>query len=210
MPDRKQQTLIQLLERRAWKPIRKANRDRYADSDRTLFQKVQQNTQSQEERYRLYEGAAELRQQFADDLRSGHAHKTNAGLKRLHLPIQAEVAGDFFALVDRLGVSAKRQSRGTRAATGTRSAAGRSSTGRSSSRSSGSKTTTARKPSGSGRGKSSTGAGAGTTRAKTSTGSKSRTAASKTRTASTSRTGSRAATSRTKNSSKTAAKKKRP
>lgn len=112
MPEEKnKQKLIQFLERRAWNPVLKASPDRYPESERKRLQLVQRKTESQRERYEAYESAGEVRQRFEEDLHSQPAKKVNADLKKLNLPVQPDVAEDFFALADRLGVGPGRQAR---------------------------------------------------------------------------------------------------
>lgn len=97
--------LINFLDRRAWKPILKASAKKYGGSDVKRLERVQKKTESQRERYHSYRSAAEVVQQFRGDLSSQAAKKTNADLQKLNLPIQPEVADEFFQLAERLGVN---------------------------------------------------------------------------------------------------------
>ncbi len=135
MADAAKQKLVQFLERKAWNPILKTKADGYSESERKVLERVQRKTQSQRERYESYGSAGELRQEFEDDLHSENARKTNADLKRLELPIQADVADEFFRLADRLGVTAQQQRRGSRRTTGTAHRTGSRSHGRTATRS---------------------------------------------------------------------------
>lgn len=103
--------LIEFLKRRAWNPILEASPSGRGPAERKRLERVQAKTRSQLERYRAYGSAGQLRQEFQDDLTSAAARKVNADLKSLGLPIQADVAGEFFALADRLGVTAEREQR---------------------------------------------------------------------------------------------------
>jgi len=65
---------------------------------------VQKKTESQRERYQGYRSAGEVLQRFSGDLSSQTAKKTNADLRALELPTQADVADEFFKLAERLKV----------------------------------------------------------------------------------------------------------
>lgn len=109
--DDKQRQLVRWLERRAWNPILRASPDDYAEADRKRLQRVQRKTEAQRERYRGYQSAGQLRQEFQDDLHSQAAKSTNADLRKLDLPTQRDVADDFLKTADRLGVTAERGTR---------------------------------------------------------------------------------------------------
>jgi hypothetical protein len=109
--DKNKQQLIHFLERRAWNPVLKASPGKYDKSDHQRLERVQRKTESQRERYKRYDGAGQVRQEFQDDLRSQQAKKLNADLTKLDLPTQADVADEFFALADRLGITPERQTR---------------------------------------------------------------------------------------------------
>jgi len=108
MADKHKQKLIQFLERRVWNPVLRASSGRRSESERKRLERVQRKTETQRERYRGYANAGEVRQEFDDDLRSQPAKRVASDLERLGLPTQREVADDFFALADRLGVRAER------------------------------------------------------------------------------------------------------
>lgn len=109
--DQNKEKLIRFLERRVWKPILEASPEGYSEADRKRLERVQAKTEKQRERYRGYGSAGQVRQEFRDDLSSQPAKKTNADLKKLGLPTQPDVADEFFALADRLGVEAERGER---------------------------------------------------------------------------------------------------
>ncbi len=188
MADTAKQKLIQFLERKAWDPVLKASAGGYSDSERKTLDRVQRKTQSQRERYQTYGSAGEVRQQFEDDLHSDNARKTNADLKRLDLPIQADVVDEFFRLADRLGVTTQRQTRGGRR----RTSAAHHTSSRSDVR------TGARRTSKSRQGKTSSAASRSS--AKSPNGRR--------RTASTSKAGTRSATTRGRSSSRSTATKR--
>lgn len=110
--DRTQKKLVQFLDRRAWQPVLRAKPEKYAEGDRKLLERLQKKTETQKQRYEGYTDAGELRQEFQDDLHSGAAKKTQSDLKRLKLPVQADIADEFFALSDRLGVTADKEHHG--------------------------------------------------------------------------------------------------
>lgn len=99
--------LINFLDRRAWKPILKASAKKYEHGDLKRLERVQKKTESQRERYHSYKSAAEVVKRFRGDLSSQAAKKTNADLQKLDLPIQPDVADEFFQLAERLGVDGK-------------------------------------------------------------------------------------------------------
>lgn len=110
--DRTQQKLVQFLDRRAWQPVLRAKQEKYEEADRKRLATLQKKTETQKKRYEGYTDAGELRQQFQDDLHSGPAKKTESDLKQLKLPVQAEIADEFFELADRLGVTADKEHHG--------------------------------------------------------------------------------------------------
>jgi hypothetical protein len=103
------QQLIGFLKKRVWDPVLKAKPSGYEEADENLLHTVQEKTETQKERYQTYKSAGEVRQQFQDDLHSAAAKKVNRGLKKLGLPIQADVADEFFELADKLGVGPERE-----------------------------------------------------------------------------------------------------
>lgn len=107
----KQDKLVRFLERRAWRPVLKAPEDEYRDSDQKRLERVKRKTEAQQERYRSYKSAGQVRQEFEDDLSSRAAKRVNADLRKLELPTQPDVADEFFHLADRLGVTAGRGER---------------------------------------------------------------------------------------------------
>lgn len=107
----KQDKLVRFLERRAWRPVLKAPEDEYRDSDQKRLERVKRKTEAQQERYRSYKSAGQVRQEFEDDLSSRAAKRVNADLRKLELPTQPDVADEFFHLADRLGVTSGRGER---------------------------------------------------------------------------------------------------
>lgn len=106
--DSKKQKLIAFLERRVWQPILRASPGRYSVADQQRLERVKRKTETQQERYYGYESAGQVRQEFQDDLTSQPAKRVNADLKKLHLPVQRDVADEFFALADALGIAPER------------------------------------------------------------------------------------------------------
>lgn len=103
--------LIQMIERRVWNPILRAQPEDYPKSERKRLEQVQRKTQQQKDRYHGYENAGQVRQEFQDDLSSKYAAKVNRDLDRLDLPTQPQIADRFFDLADRLGVKAEQKTR---------------------------------------------------------------------------------------------------
>ena len=101
MPDdTNKEKLLRFLERRAWNPILKAPAKQGDDR----LERVQRKTEDQRERYRSYSSAGEVLKRFKEDLHSRAAANTNTDLKALKLPAQPDIAGEFFALAERLHV----------------------------------------------------------------------------------------------------------
>jgi hypothetical protein len=109
--DTSKRKLIQLLERKAWKPVLKASPDDYSDADRKRLERVRKKTESQRERYAGYESAGELLREYKADLHSRNAKKVDADLKKLGLPTQADIQDEFFGLAGRLGVAGEQRAR---------------------------------------------------------------------------------------------------
>lgn len=109
--EQRKQKLIDFLEQRAWQPVLRASPDRFGESDQQRLERVKQKTRAQQERYRNYQSAGQVRQEFQDDLTSDPAKRVNSDLRKLRLPTQRDVANDFFSLADQLGVRNERPAR---------------------------------------------------------------------------------------------------
>ena len=109
--DDQQAALVRWLSRKAWNPVLRAGKQHYSEQDQQRLERVQRKTERQRDRYKEYASAGEVRQEFEDDLHSKAAASTNADLRKLGLPTQADVAKGFFALADRLGIEPRRSAR---------------------------------------------------------------------------------------------------
>jgi hypothetical protein len=96
--------LTAFLNQHVFDPILKAAPSTYAVSERNTLRTAKRKTQAEKERFNSYGSAAEVRQEFQDDLSSPAAKKMNSLLRRLRLPMLADVRDEFFKLADSLGV----------------------------------------------------------------------------------------------------------
>lgn len=59
---------------------------------------MQGRTRTEQDRYHHYESAEKVIQMYKDDLSSAKAREVNAKLKRLNLPILADVKDEFLKM----------------------------------------------------------------------------------------------------------------
>jgi hypothetical protein len=109
--DDEKNRLVRFLERRAFGRILRARNTAYSEPDRKRLEDVKRKTEQLAARYRAYDSAGQVRQMFEDDLRSPAAKRVHSLLRHLRLPALPDVAEEFFALADRLGVSRERRAR---------------------------------------------------------------------------------------------------
>ena len=94
------QELTRFLDRHIFEPILRADASHYSEHDRELLADVQKRTRTEQERFHNYPSAQKLIEMYKDDLHSEKAHKVNAELKRLKLPILADVKDEFLKLAE--------------------------------------------------------------------------------------------------------------
>jgi hypothetical protein len=90
--------LLRFLDARVFNPILKARKEDYAASEQRALADVQKATRSEQQRFRGYRGAAEVRDNYLSDLHSDTAKRINRELKRLRLPQLPEVKDEFLEL----------------------------------------------------------------------------------------------------------------
>jgi hypothetical protein len=92
--------LVHFLDEHVFHPILNARPGKYPEKDRKMLSDVQERTRTEQERYRKYPSAAEVRKMYMDDLHSENAREVNRHLKHLGLPILADVQDQFLKLAD--------------------------------------------------------------------------------------------------------------
>ena len=97
--------LVELLDRRVFQPVLRASADDYGPHERGRLKSVQRKTRDEQHRYREeYHSAEKVARMFHDDLSSEPAQKVDRDLRRLHLPVMADIQEEFEDLCDQLGV----------------------------------------------------------------------------------------------------------
>ena len=90
--------LVEFLDRRVFNPILRADGSGRSEHEKKELEEVQEKTRTEQERYHGYPSAAKLVEMYRSDLSSENAKSVNAKLKRLKLPILADVKDDFMKL----------------------------------------------------------------------------------------------------------------
>ena len=81
-------------ESNVFQPILNAQLRNHKGEEKAL-EDVQRRTRSEQERYQNYGSADDVVRMYKDDLSSEHAKEVNAELKRLGLPVLADVRAEF-------------------------------------------------------------------------------------------------------------------
>lgn len=92
--------LVRFLDRHVFEPILKADAAKYTGHEKDELQDVPRRTETERARYRKYDSADRVVEMYKDDLTSEKAKPVNAKLKRLKLPILADVKDEFLKLAD--------------------------------------------------------------------------------------------------------------
>ncbi len=90
--------LARFLDQHVFEPILKADASKHSGDERNELEDVQRRTEAEKDRYHHYESAEKIVQMYKDDLTSEKAKAVNAKLKRLKLPILADVKEEFLKL----------------------------------------------------------------------------------------------------------------
>lgn len=90
--------LVEFLDRRVFNPILKASGSGRSEHEKEELEDVQRRTRTEQERYHHYESVDKVVEMYKDDLSSDKARAVNAKLKRLHLPILADVKDEFLKM----------------------------------------------------------------------------------------------------------------
>ena len=88
--------LVAFLDRRVFEPILRAPKRTGHEGEE--LQDVQRRTRDEQARFHGYPTAEKVVEMFKDDLHSEKARPVNARLKRLHLPVLADVREEFIKL----------------------------------------------------------------------------------------------------------------
>lgn len=90
--------LIRFLDRRVFDPILHVRPNKYSEVERRDLEDVQKRTRTEQERYHHYPSAEKIREMYLGDLSSENARPVNSKLKKLKLPILADVKEEFLKL----------------------------------------------------------------------------------------------------------------
>jgi hypothetical protein len=88
--------LVRFLDQHVFNPILHAKPNSHGDSK--ALEDAQRRTEAEKDRFHHYGSADEVVRMYKDDLHSEKAKKVNAELKRLKLPILADVREEFLKL----------------------------------------------------------------------------------------------------------------
>lgn len=91
----KKEELVHCLDQHVFNRILQAKSNRLNDHARAALEDVQNRTRAEQERYHHYPSAEKVVEMYKSDLHSTNARKVNATLKRLGLPILADVKEEF-------------------------------------------------------------------------------------------------------------------
>lgn len=97
--------LVDLLDRKVFRPILDASPDRYSGADRERFEDVREKTERTREKYRKEYGSAEkVYEMYRNDLSSEPAQRVTHDSHRLDLPALEDVKDEFAELARDVGV----------------------------------------------------------------------------------------------------------
>ena len=101
----KKEKLIKFLDKKAFDPIINKSKDDFdSDNKKKKFEDVKQSTKSEKERFRKYDSAEDVRDNYLSDLNSQTAKKINRELDDLNLPKLPDYKDEFLELCDKIGV----------------------------------------------------------------------------------------------------------
>lgn len=90
--------LVEFLNRRVFDPILRAGTSGRSEHEKKELEEVQEKTRTEQQRFRDYPSAEKVVEMYRSDLHSENAKPVNAKLKRLDLPILADVEDEFMKL----------------------------------------------------------------------------------------------------------------
>lgn len=92
------QELVHYLDQHVFDPILRADSSHRSENEKKELQDVQRRTESEKDRFHHYESAERVVAMYKDDLSSEKAKPVNAKLKKLNLPVLADVKDEFLKL----------------------------------------------------------------------------------------------------------------
>jgi hypothetical protein len=92
------QELVDYLDRHVFDPILRADASERSEHEKEELKDVQRRTETEKDRFHHYESAERVVAMYKDDLSSEKAKPVNAKLKKLKLPILADVKDEFLDL----------------------------------------------------------------------------------------------------------------
>lgn len=95
--------LVEFLERKAFRPVLRADEADFPEARRSKLRDVQESTRKEIERFHHYRSAEEVVTNFRRDLTSEPAKKVHRALKDLGLPTLEDVREEFEKLAERVG-----------------------------------------------------------------------------------------------------------
>lgn len=104
MADNKRDRLLNLVDRKAFKPVLDASPDDYSEEDRKLLQDVQDTTRRERRRFQERDSARGIVDEFEGDLNSDAAEEVQRQLKKLGLPTLPDIEEEFNELAEELDV----------------------------------------------------------------------------------------------------------
>lgn len=87
--------LVRFLDERVFDPILKASDRDYGEERKKELEEVQNKRRTEKDRYHHYPSAEKVIEMYKADLSSDNARRVNKNLKRLGLPILADVKEEF-------------------------------------------------------------------------------------------------------------------
>ena len=87
--------LVNYLDQNVFDRVLHAKSNRLSENARTALEDAQNRTRTEQQRYHRYPSAQKVVEMYKSDLHSQNARKINATLKRLGLPILADVKEEF-------------------------------------------------------------------------------------------------------------------
>lgn len=87
--------LVHYLDEHVFNRVLHAKPHRLSERARAALEDAQKRTLTEQQRYHRYPSAEKVVEMYKSDLRSGNARKVNATLRRLGLPILADVKDEF-------------------------------------------------------------------------------------------------------------------
>jgi hypothetical protein len=108
MPDERQK-LLAFLNDRFFVPVLRTSFENYPECEQHALVHVQTTARAEQERYKTYKDAEEVREHYMRDVHSRNCDTVNSALKRLKLPRLMDIKDEFLTLCKELEVGPHRQ-----------------------------------------------------------------------------------------------------